>query len=84
MEELIKNLIVKRNKQLCEIYESYLRTLAIPPIKGDITKGKLSWRGITRVVHINPQKEWLEQRGKRITPIITDDCMMLHSPKINQ
>jgi len=26
---------------------------------------------------------WLEQRGKRISPIISGDYMLLHSPKRN-
>lgn len=49
-----------------------LRTMAEPPIKGEITKGKVRWRGI-RIVHQNDgfkYTKWLEQRGKQISPKI--------------
>lgn len=39
----------------------------VPPIKGDITPGKLKWRGIR--LCISPEGKWFEQRGKRITSI---------------
>jgi len=51
------------------VFENVLRTTVTPPIKGEITKGKLNWRGI-KVVH---QQEglnscyWLEQRGVRVS-----------------
>lgn len=50
----------------------YLRTEVKPAIKGEITKGKLRWRGIRHYTNIQAGKmtEWLEQRGKRITPKI--------------
>ena len=51
-----------------KIFEATLRKQAHPIIKGEITKGKLSWRGI-KVVHEidgSTRKTWLEQRGKRI------------------
>lgn len=38
---------------------------ATPKIKGEITRGKLRWRGIKKV--IDPFDEWYEQRGQRIT-----------------
>lgn len=46
--------------------------MAEPPIKGEITKGKVRWRGI-RIVHQNDgfkYTKWLEQRGKQISPKI--------------
>lgn len=48
--------------------EYVLRTEAKPPVKGDLTKGKIKWRGIKL-----RQKDmgvgyfvWLEQRGNQI------------------
>ncbi len=42
-----------------------------PPIKGEITKGKLRWRGITmKTTSFTPRLSWIEQRGKRVTPIM--------------
>ena len=46
--------------------------MAEPPIKGEITKGKVRWRGI-RIVQQNDgfkYTKWLEQRGKQISPKI--------------
>lgn len=37
---------------------------ATPPIKGEVTKGKLRWRGIKFV--IRGLEERIEQRGKQI------------------
>jgi hypothetical protein len=55
-----------------EIFTSALRIMAEPPIKGEITKGKVRWRGI-RIVQYNDgfkYTKWLEQRGKQISPKI--------------
>jgi hypothetical protein len=55
-----------------EIFTTALRTMAEPPIKGEITKGKIRWRGI-RIVQQNDgfkYTKWLEQRGKQISPKI--------------
>ena len=60
-----------------KILKDSLRENAIPPITGEITKGKLLWRGIRLVQtqHTIPWggSRWLEQRGKRISPIIRYD-----------
>jgi len=53
-------------------FEYALRNVAVPPIKGEITKGKVKWRGI-RMIHKNKPlmyATWLEQRGVRISAII--------------
>lgn len=52
------------------VFLHYLRTEVKPAIKGEITKGKLRWRGIRHCTNMELGKmtEWLEQRGKRITP----------------
>ena len=57
-------------RQEDELFTTALRTMAEPPIKGEITKGKLTWRGI---ILIRQQVgfdsySWLEQRGKQISP----------------
>lgn len=63
-----KQIIEEQNK----IFEYALRNEAFPPIKGEITKGKIKWRGIRIVTtnHFLENKTWLEQRGKRISPVI--------------
>lgn len=53
-----------------ELFTAALRTMAEPPIKGEITKGKLTWRGIRLIreqVGLDSYS-WLEQRGKQISP----------------
>ena len=53
-----------------ELFTSFLRTTAEPPIKGEITKGKLVWRGIRLIrQQIGADSySWIEQRGKQISP----------------
>lgn len=59
---------VRRQEE--ELFIIALRTMAEPPIKGEITKGKLTWRGIRLIrqkVGLDSYS-WLEQRGKQISP----------------
>jgi hypothetical protein len=59
---------VRRQEE--ELFTTALRTMAEPPIKGEITKGKLTWRGI-RLIRQQvgfDSYSWLEQRGKQISP----------------
>lgn len=59
---------VRRQEE--ELFVTALRTMAEPPIKGEITKGKLRWRGI-RLIRQKvgfDSYSWLEQRGKQISP----------------
>lgn len=53
-----------------ELFTTALRVMAEPPIKGEITKGKIRWRGI-RLIRQQIELDsysWLEQRGKQISP----------------
>tara|TARA_R110002012_G_scaffold94275_1_gene228317 strand:+ start:811 stop:1116 length:306 start_codon:yes stop_codon:yes gene_type:complete len=57
-------------KQEDRLFTTALRTMAEPPIKGEITKGKIKWRGIKLIrqqIGIDFYS-WLEQRGKQISP----------------
>lgn len=50
-------------------FETILRSSETsPPIKGEITTGKLKWRGVKLVKQNRCTNDvyWLEQRGKRI------------------
>lgn len=61
--KLISNIIEKED----EFIKNQLK-LAKPQIKGEITKGKLKWRGI-KLIEINDfngTTKWIEQRGKQI------------------
>ena len=69
---VISRLIQEQQKKEEEIFTAALRIMAEPPIKGEITKGKIRWRGI-RIVQYNDgfkYTKWLEQRGKQISPTI--------------
>lgn len=69
---VISRFIQEQQKKDEEIFTIALRTMAEPPIKGEITRGKVRWRGI-RIVQYNDgfkYTKWLEQRGKQISPKI--------------
>tara|TARA_R110002072_G_scaffold298877_1_gene473481 strand:+ start:1038 stop:1358 length:321 start_codon:yes stop_codon:yes gene_type:complete len=62
--------IAEIQKQEEELFTTALRTMAEPPIKGEMTKGKITWRGI-RLIRQQvgfDSYSWLEQRGKQISP----------------
>ena len=70
--DVISRFISEQQKKEEEIFTSALRIMAEPPIKCEITKGKVRWRGI-RIVQYNDgftYTKWLEQRGKQISPKI--------------
>jgi hypothetical protein len=73
IDAVISRFIQEQQKKEEEIFTTALRTMAEPPIKGEITKGKVRWRGI-RIVQQNDggfkYTKWLEQRGKQISPKI--------------
>jgi len=65
--------IITKNEE--EIFINSLRLNAEPPVKGEITKGKLKWRGI-KICEKNDifkYSIWLEQRGKQISEKIIID-----------
>lgn len=72
MADVTKNLLSKIYESQQKYFEYALRNTATPVIKGKITKGKISWRGIRVVVKELPgeHESWLEQRGRRISPVI--------------
>lgn len=47
--------------------EHALRNNAVPPVKGEITQGKIKWRGIELIVEQLTQDTWVEQRGVQIS-----------------
>lgn len=49
---------------------------ALPPIKGEITKGKLKWRGIKLYIHTGARDSMYEvmQRGVRLGLLKVVDC----------
>ena len=75
LDNIVNEFIQEQLKREDEIFTSALRKLAEPPIKGEITKGKVRWRGIRIVQHNDGFKytKWLEQRGKQISPKIIFD-----------
>lgn len=75
IDAVISRFIQEQQKKEEEIFTTALRTMAEPPIKGEITKGKVTWRGI-RIIQYNDgfkYTKWLEQRGKQISPKIVFD-----------
>lgn len=74
MNEYLKSKIEDQIRIQSEILENYVRLNAIPKIKGKLTKGKMRWRGLQIIAKFCTNSGfneiWIEQRGKRITPII--------------
>lgn len=54
---------------ITEWIQKDLKDKCIPPIKGDITKGKLRWRGL-RLIN-SADGKYISQRGNRISPIFS-------------
>ena len=52
--------------------EKALRTLVVPVIKGEITKGKIRWRGLILVHDYWNGATHIMQRGKLITTVKTN------------
>ena len=75
----VLTVLEKLEKSQEMIFESALRTLAKPPIKGAITKGKIKWRGI-RIIKQFPYV-WLDQRGKRISTKINVGIEISFAPQ---
>jgi hypothetical protein len=73
-EEFKNEIVYKQRTSIMEMLEKAIRENAIPKVNGKLTKGKLKWRGI-RIMHTKlssdfKMKTWIEQRGRRISPII--------------
>ncbi|MEN6623207.1 MAG: hypothetical protein ABFD50_16870 [Smithella sp.] len=63
------NLLLAKGKILIdEQLERILRENTTPKIKGNITKGKIRWRGIRlcQTSDLCMLRMWVEQRGKKI------------------
>lgn len=52
-----------------KLFVQAVRTKAVPPIKGRLTKKKLEEAGIVRCFNEETMESWLEQRGDRISEI---------------
>lgn len=66
---IIQRLSDEVRRQETELFTTALRTRANPPIKREVTKGKIQWRGIKLIrkqVGLDSYS-WLEQRGERIS-----------------
>jgi|GEM_PF-4201634 len=81
VNDLTDKIIKSYHEQEDKIFINALRTIAIPPIKGEITKGKIKWRGIrlhqTQHNIFDPLQRQLFQRNKPISPIVTFDCKFI-------
>lgn len=63
----------KLEKEREEVFMTCLRTMVDPPINGEITKKKLDAAGVTMVTKQKDRgyETWLEQKGKRISPVFS-------------
>lgn len=72
---ILAKLIYEQMKKEDEIFENAVRENAVPKITGNITKGKLRYRGIRMIInnHNGKTEKWIEQSGKIISPKIVFD-----------
>jgi len=76
LQKKMNDMINKRNlylsRQIEELFKNYAVNMITPPIKSDITKGKLKWRGVylcNKKTH-DHDEYWFEQRGRQVSPKI--------------
>jgi hypothetical protein len=71
-EKFTRELTKKINKQVDEYFEPFIRKTGV---KGNITKGKLKWRGIKMHIyyHVDCNVYQLNQRGVKISPRLKVD-----------
>jgi hypothetical protein len=81
LDNMFANAIESMNKYISEVVDAHIRNSVMPPIKGEITKGKLRWRGFRgeTLVFQSPfddvpqRREFkLYQRGKLVDHFIID------------
>lgn len=70
MSDITLKMMQQTNEKLLSFFEPYLRGAGI---KGEITKGKIKWRGIKLKVQndLGRSKYQLSQRGVYISPVFT-------------
>lgn len=81
LDKIVSDAIGYHNKSISDTFEMYVRLFAVPKIKGEMTPGKLRCRGIIMVVESPSGNKWIEQRGKKISPTISDNMMLLHTKR---
>ena len=70
----INKIVQHQTKEIDDLLQTYARNFSNPPIKGEITTGKVKWRGLKMCVKNNhdfSKEYWIEQRGVKISPVIT-------------
>ena len=68
LNEITKLHSDKVHKTIEDVYGNAIRNTIKPKIRGKITPRKLNKRKVMNIIRGN--ETWLEQNGKRITPII--------------
>lgn len=70
MSDITSKMMKQADEKLWSFFEPYLREAGI---KGEITKGKIKWRGIKLKVQndLGKCKYQLNQRGVDISPVLT-------------
>jgi len=82
-EELYEQMQADIVKQFNKSFKETILQHAEPKIKGDITKGKLKWRGIKYINQPEKNLVWIEQRGKQIGNAFSTKVSFIppHRPK---
>lgn len=64
--EMTEGLIKSLQSAKATWFKETLKKYAKPPLTGEITKGKLKWRGIVLCEQPSHNKSWITQRGEKI------------------
>ena len=63
-----ENFMLKTAKIKEEFIKTWVSVNALPEIKGEVTAGKMKWRGVKIYENIHTNETYIMQRGKKISP----------------
>ena len=84
MHELESKIQSNISKEINDQFEKTVRENSCPPIKGEITKGKLKWRGVKlcqKRTTLDRMEQWIEQKGVIIGKPVVIDFSILYPKK---
>lgn len=70
-ERIIQEQLIENNARLEDWLKNEVANATTPPIKGEVTRSKLKWRGVRMIVCVGKYVA-AEQRGKEIARFIIE------------
>lgn len=69
-DDICKDFMLKTFKIREEFIKTWVSVNALPEIKGEVTVGKMKWRGIKIYENIDTHEIYIMQRDKKISPTL--------------